>query len=130
EWRPYREARRSPGVGVGVAARRGADVDSFKDRMREVTARLYRELEPEIDKALKREGIDHVILVGTPAAMSAFEETLNAGQRERIAARLAPPANPAAEAHEWLPLVKDVIDEGEAKRELKLLETVRETGVT
>ncbi len=130
EWRPYREARRSPGVGVGVAARGGADVDSYQDRMREVTARLYRDLVSEIDKSLKREGIDHVILVGTPAAMSAFEETLNPGQRERIVARLAPPANPDAEAHDWLPLVKDVIDEGEAKRELKLLEAVRETGVT
>ncbi len=129
EWQPYRHARRSPGVGASVAARGGADVDRYQDRLREASARHYRSLMPELEKALEREGVDRVILMGTPAPSAAFEETMSAGIRKRVTARLPAPPDPDAAAHEWLPLVKDVIDEAEAQRELALLDRARESGV-
>ena len=128
-WQPYRHARRSPGIGAGVAARGGADVDRFTDRMREASARLYRSLLPELEKALEAEDVDKIILSGSSSALSAFQEAMSDGLRRQVVRELPPPANPDASAHEWLPLVKDLIDEVEAERELELLDRVRETGV-
>lgn len=129
DWVPYREARRSPGVGIGVAARGGADVDTFQDRMEEATARLYRSLIPEVARRMEEERNDRIILVGQPGAVSAFRGLMGGGLQERVVGTLPPPANPGAAAHEWLPLVQELIDTTEAEHELALLNRVREEGV-
>ena len=130
-WQPYREARRSPakGEGVGVAARGGADVDRYQDRMEEATARLYRSLLPDVEKALKESETDRIILMGQPAAVSEFQGLMNTATQKRVVGTLPPPANPDGPAREWLPLVKDLIDEAELEHEMKLLDSIRESGV-
>lgn len=129
DWQPYRHARRSPGLGAGVAARGGADHDSFRDRMREASARLYRTLLPELEKSLKAEGVERVVLLGTPSALAPFQEALSAGMRGMVVDQLPPPANPDAAAHDWLPPIQQVVDRVEAERELALLDAVHEKGV-
>jgi hypothetical protein len=130
EWQPYREARRSPLTGAGnVAARGGADTDRFEDRMEEQTARLYRALLPEFEQTLADAEIDRIILIGLPDSVSAFEQLLKPQLEAMVVARLAPPANPEADAHAWLPLVTGVIEEVEQEQELALLDRIRETGV-
>lgn len=129
DWVTYSEARRSPGVGVGVAARGGADVDSFQDRMEEATARLYRSLLPRLEKLVDKERMDRIILVGLPPAVSAVQELMSKSLKERVAGTLSPPSNPDAPAHEWQPLVQDLIAETELKFELELLDKIREAGV-
>lgn len=128
-WQPYREARRSPGIGAGVAARGGADVDRYEDRLGEATARLYRSLLPDVEKALKESETDRVILIGQPAAVSSFQGLMNAATQKRVVGTLPPPANPDGPAREWLPLVKGLIDKAELEHEMKLLDKIRESGV-
>lgn len=128
-WQPYREARRSPAEGMGIAARGGADVDRFQDRMDEATTRLYRSLLPDVEKALKESETDRVILMGRAAAVSSFQGLMNAATQKRVVGTLPPPANPDGPAREWLPLVKDLIDEAELAHEMKLLDNIRESGV-
>lgn len=129
DWQPYRHARRSPAVGAGVAARGGADVDRFEDRLREATARLYRKLMPELEKALQAEGVDRIILSGTPEPMAAFKEALSPGLQRRLAGEMPPPADPDADAGAWLPDVRRLIDQIETQHELALIAEVRESGV-
>jgi len=129
DWVPYRHARRSPGVGVGVAARGGADVDSYDRRMEEASARLYRGLLPDLEKTLKEGRIGRLILVGQPPAIAAFEGAMTAGMKELVVGTLAPPSNPDAPAHEWQPLVADLIAKTEVEHELALLDRIRESGV-
>src|SRR5690606_6687211 len=121
DWTVQREARRSPAVGAGVAARGGADVDRFDDRMREATARLYRGLMPQLGKALAEEGIDRLILSGTPEPLAAFKEAMSSGLRERLAGEMPPPSHPDADAREWLPTVSELIERIEEEHELALL---------
>lgn len=128
-WQPYREARRSPATGMGVAARGGADVERYRDRMEEATARLYRSLMPELEKILREGDIDRMILLGTPQALSALQEVMNPQLRSRVVAQLPPPSNPKAAAHEWLPQLLPVVDRVEAEGELRMLERVRESGM-
>ncbi|MFA5551021.1 MAG: VLRF1 family aeRF1-type release factor [Trueperaceae bacterium] len=129
EWRTLREARRSPAMGIGVAARGGADVDSFQDRMEEATARLYRNLLPDVEKLVDEQRMDRLILVGQPPALSAIQSAMSKKLQDRLAGTLPPPTNPEAAAHEWQPLVQDLIAETELKFELELLDKVREGGV-
>jgi hypothetical protein len=130
EWRPYREARRSPlTAGGNVAARGGADTDRFEDRMEEATARLYRSLLPHFERTVREEEIDRIILIGLDEAVSTFEGLLKPEFAKMVVARLAPPANPSGGAHEWLPLVSDVIGKVESEHEMALLDRIRETGV-
>lgn len=129
EWRSYRNARRSPAVGAGVAARGGAAVDRFRDRLEEATARHYRSLLPRIHERLKQEQVDRLILMGTPGALAAFQEQLDADLKERVVGTLPPPANPDGPAREWLPLVTDLMAKVESEHELALLDRVRESGV-
>ncbi len=129
EWVAYREARRSPAVGVGVAARGGADVDRFRDRMEEATARLYRELLPDVERTLESEQVDRLILVGLPPAVGAFRELLPPRFAELVVGTLPPPPDPDAPAHAWLPHVQGLIAEAEERHELALLDRIRETGV-
>ena len=128
-WQPYTNARRSPAFGVGVAARGGAAVDAFRDRLEEATARLYRTLLPEVEKALEAEEVDRVILVGLPSAIAAFQDAMSSGLLDKVVGSVAPPANPDGPPREWLPLVTDAMAEAEAAHEMALLDRVRETGV-
>lgn len=129
EWVNYRHARRSHGIGIGVAARGGADVDTFQARLEEASARLYRTLLPEVEKTLEEGRIDRVILLGQDAPLSAFEAVLPAAIKGRVVGKLPGPANPDAPAHQWLPLVTDLITTTEAAHEQALLDGIRETGV-
>ena len=129
-WRPLRQARRSPALGAGVAARGGADVDGFRDRMREATVRLYRALMPQLEKALEERSIDRLVLAGTPEPLAAFKEALTPGLTKRLAGEVPPPSDPDADAHAWLPAVREVIDRAEEEHELRLLDEVRESGVS
>lgn len=129
DWQPYRHARRSPGVGVGVAARGGADVDSFRDRMREATARLYRNLMPELERALEAVGVDRIILSGSPEAVTVFKGALSSGLQQRLAGEMPPPADPDAGAGAWLSDVRQLVAQIEEQHELALLDEVRESGV-
>jgi hypothetical protein len=130
EWQPYREARRSPLTGgSNVAARGGADSDSFDARMEEQTARLYRSLLPELEETVREGEIDRIILIGLDDSVSTFEGLLPAALKNMVVDRLAPPANPAADAQAWLPLVSGVIDRVEQEHELALLDRIRESGV-
>lgn len=128
-WHPYREARRSPGVGIGVAARGGAGVDRFRGRLDEATARLYRSLIPALQETLKENDIDRMILLGLPASLSALQEAMSPQLRARVVATLPPPSNSKAPAREWLDPIKEVVDRVEAEGELKMLEQVRESGM-
>lgn len=128
-WVDYREARRSGAMGIGVAARGGADVDSFKDRMDEATLRLYRALMPEVAKTLEAGLIDRVILLGQAGPVGAFENLMPADLRQRVVGKLPGHANPAAPAREWLPLVIGLVEESEAAHEAALLDLIREGGV-
>ncbi len=130
EWVPYREARRSPAVGVGgVAARGGADVDSFKTRLAEASARLYRSLTPRLERNLDEERVDRIILMGTPGNLAAFQEVLPDAVKSKVVGTLPPPPNPDADAPEWLPLVQELVADAEEAHELALLDRVREEGV-
>jgi len=129
-WQPYRHARRSPLVGAGVAARGGADVDSYQDRMEEATARLYRTLLPQVEVSLKEEEVDRIILIGLPDSLTAFQESMSTAMRQRVVGTLPPPANPDGPPLDWLPLVVDLIAEAEAEHEMDLLDRIRETGVS
>ncbi len=128
-WRPYRHARRSPAIGAGVAARGGAAVDAYRDRLDEATARHYRSLLPEIESRLAREDVDRLILIGTPAALAAFQEQLGNDLRERVVGTLPPPSNPDGPARDWLPLASGLMARAEAEHEMALLDRVREGGV-
>lgn len=128
-WRPYRHARRSPAIGAGVAARGGAAVDAYRTRLEEATARHYRSLLPEIESRLKDEEVDRLILIGTPAALAAFQGQLGNGLRERLVGTLPPPPNPDGPAPDWLPLAADLMASAEAEHEMALLDRVRESGV-
>jgi len=129
EWRVQREARRSPASGLGVAARGGAAVDSYRDRMEEATARLYRNLLPEVEKLVSEQRMHRLILVGQAPALAAMQSVMNGKLKERLAGTLPPPTNPDAPAHEWQPLVQDLIAETELKFEMGLLDKIREGGV-
>lgn len=129
-WRSQRHARRSPGIGLGVAARGGADVDRFQDRLDEATARLYRDLSPDLERTLDEEGIERIIISGTPASIAPFKETLSTKLSGQLVADIQPPTNPDGAADEWLPLVSDLIARIEEEHESELLEEVREAGVT
>lgn len=129
DWVSYRHARRSPGIGAGVAARGGADVDSFDRRMAEATARLYRGLLPDLEDVIKEGRIGRLILVGQPPAIAAFEGAMPSGMKELVAGTLPPPSNPDAAAHEWQPHVADLIAKTEVEHELALLDRIRESGV-
>lgn len=129
DWTPLREARRNPRMGLGVAARGGADVDSFQDRMEEATARMYRGLLPQIEKLVDQERMDRLILVGQAPALSAVQGNLSPKLQERLAGTLPPPTNPDAPAHEWQPLVQELIAQTELKFEMQLMDKVREGGV-
>ncbi len=128
-WQPYREARRSPGTGASVSSRGGADVDRFRDRMGEATTRLYRTLLPDVEKTLKEQEIDRVILIGQAAAVSGFQGVMNSATQKRVVGTLPPPANPDGPARDWLPLVEDLIDKAELEHEMTLLDSIRESGV-
>lgn len=129
EWVSYRHARRSHGIGIGVAGRGGADVDTFRARLDEASARLYRTLLPEVEKTLEEGRIDRVILLGQEASLSAFEAVLPAAIKQRVVGQLPGPANPDAPAHEWLPLVTDLVSNSEAAHEQALLDRIKESGV-
>src|SRR5690606_36338152 len=105
------------------------DVDRFEDRMREATARLYRNLMPELERALEAEGVDRVILSGTPEPVAAFRGAMSPALEERLAGEMPPPADPNAEAGAWLPDVRELVEQIEARHELALLDEVRESGV-
>lgn len=128
-WVNYREARRSGAIGIGVAARGGADVDSFKDRMDEATLRLYRSLMPDVTKTLEDDRVDRVILMGQAGPVNAFENLMPTALKERVIGKLPGHSNPAAPAREWLPLVAELVEDSEAEHELALLDRVREGGV-
>lgn len=130
DWTIQRHARRSPAVGAGVAARGGADVDRFEDRMREATARLYRNLMPELERAIEAEGVDRIILSGTPEPVAAFRGAMSPALEERLAGEMPPPADPNADAGAWLPDVRELVEQIEERHELALLDEVRESGVT
>lgn len=129
QWRDYRQARGSPGVGLAVASRGGADVDRFRDRMEEATARLYRNLLPELERRLEEERVDRVIVMGVPGNAAAFKDAMGKSLQERVVATLPPPANPDAPPREWLPFVTDTIAAAEAEHEQKLVDRLREEGV-
>lgn len=129
-WQPYREANRSPLVGgSNVAARGGADVDRYEDRLEEATARLYRSLLPDFEESLSSYEMDRIILIGQAEAVSMFEGIMKPEQKKMVVARVAPPANPSGPARDWLPLVIDEIGKAELEYELGLLDRIRETGV-
>ena len=129
-WRVQRHARRSPGIGIGVAARGGADVDNYQDRMDEATARMYRELLPDVEKALDDEGVERIIISGTAASIAPFKQAMSDGLAGRLVGEIQPPTNPDGDASEWLPLVSGVIAQIEEEHESALLDEVRESGVT
>lgn len=129
DWRPYRNARRSPAVGIGVAARGGAAVDAFRDRMEEASARLYRSLLPQVESNLREEDIHRVILVGLPGTVSTFHDLMSSGMQQRFVGSVAPPANPDGPPADWLPLVSDLMASAEEEHENALLDRIRESGV-
>ncbi len=129
DWVPYRNARRSPGVGAGVAARGGADVDRYQSRMEEATARLYRNLLPDIESFAQQQRIDRLILMGQPPAVAALQELMSNKLKTLIVGTLPPPTNPDAPAHEWTSLVQGLIAETELRHELQLLDQINEKGV-
>lgn len=128
-WSDFRSSRRNPGAAANAAARGGADVDRFRRRLEEASARLYRTLAPQVEELMAAGRADRVILIGQPQTLGAFESAMSGGMAAKVVGRLAPPANPAAPAREWLPLVADLIAQTEAAREEELLDRVREAGV-
>jgi len=128
-WQPYRNAMRSPAVGVGVAARGGAAVDAYRDRLEEASARLYRRLAPDLEKSFAAEAIDRVILIGNPGPLAAFRAAVGSDLQRRVVGTVPPPANPDGPPREWLPLVADLMASTEAKHEASLLDRIREAGV-
>lgn len=129
EWVRYREARKSPSGGFRVAARGGASTDRHQNRVEEATARMYRTVLPGIEEALTEFRADRVILMGTQAAVTAFRGVMSQQFGAKVVGTLPAPANPSAPAHEWVGLVRDLIEETEAAHELELLDRVRESGV-
>lgn len=129
QWVNYREARRNPGIGLAVAARGGADVDRFQDRMDEATLRLYRELMPQVTKLLEDGRIDRIILLGQTAPVNALESLMPDKLKSKVVGKLPGHSNPHAAAHEWLPLVKELVVEVETAHEMALLDRIRETGI-
>ena len=73
--------------------------------------------------------MDRLILVGQASALSAIQSSMSKKLTDRLAGTLPPPTNPDAPAHEWQPLVQDLIAETELKFEMELLDKVREGGV-
>ncbi len=129
DWRRYRNARRSPAFGAGVAPRGGADVDKFRARMEEATARHYRSLLPEVEAVVNAEGVDRIILIGLPSAVAEFQGVLSKAMENRVVGSVSPPSDPDAPPHEWLPLVSDLMASAEAEHEKTLLDRIAESGV-
>lgn len=129
DWRPIREARRSPAVTGAVAARGGAGTDRFDDRMEEAAARFFRGAVGPVEEFVREEQVDRLILIGPVEAVAAFEQVLPPVLSEKVVERLPAPANPDMPANEWQRLVADTIDRAEAEHEDALLDQVRERGV-
>jgi hypothetical protein len=129
DWQPYRNARRSPAAGVGVAARGGADVDAYRARLEEASVRLYRAMLPEVEGAIVAAEVDRVILVGLPGATGPFRDVMSAGMQRRVVGSVPPPANPDGPPRDWLPLVTDLMASVEAEHQGALLDRIRESGV-
>src|SRR5690606_27874734 len=93
-WRVQRHARRSPGIGIGVAARGGADVDSYQDRLDEATARMYRGLMCKVVSKHDNEDLQRVIISRTAANIAAFNPARPDGLPKRLVDEIQPPTNP------------------------------------
>ncbi len=130
DWAQKREAMSSPATGRSVSARGGAATDRFRDKMRESTARLFRGLMPDLEKALSEAGVDRIILSGTPEPLAAFRAEMGNGLEKRLAGEMPPPSDPDGDASGWLPHASELIAEIENQHELALLDEVRERGVT
>jgi hypothetical protein len=129
DWQPYRNARRSPAVGAGVAGRGGADVDAYRARLDEASVRLYRTMLPEVESAISAAEVDRVILVGLPGATRPFQDVMSTALQRRVVGSVPPPANPDGPPRDWLPLVADLMASAEAAHEEALLDRIRESGV-
>ncbi|HET8986574.1 MAG TPA: VLRF1 family aeRF1-type release factor, partial [Trueperaceae bacterium] len=129
DWQPYRNARRSPAVGVGVAARGGADVDAYRARLEEASVRLYRAMLPAVESSIAAAEVDRVILVGLPGALGPFRDVMSTAMRGRVVGTVPPPANPDGPPRDWLPLVTDLMASIESEHEEALLDRIRESGV-
>lgn len=129
DWTIRREARRSPAIGAGVAARGGADVDRFQSRMQEATNRLYRGLLPNLERFVDEERMDRLILIGQPPAVSSLQNLMSKKLQDKVAGALPPPSNPDAAANEWQALVQNMMADTELAHEMGLLDTIKEGGV-
>src|SRR5690606_2861848 len=83
-----------------------------------------------LERALEAEGVDRIILSGTPEPVAAFKGAMSPGLEERLAGEMPPPADPNADAGAWLPDVRELVEQIEERHELALLDEVRESGVT
>lgn len=127
DWVEYSHGRTSH--GIGVMGRGGADVDTFQARLENASARLYRTLLPGLERKLEAEKVDGVILLGEEGPVKVFEDAMSSPMRAKVAGKLPGPANPAAAAHEWLPLVSGLIATDSAAHARALLDRIEETGV-
>ncbi len=126
EWRRLSEARRTPLTSAGgVPARGAADTDSFADRMDHNIERFWKEVGSQLEQHVRDGEADRIILLGTDETTGSFSQLLPQQVQEMVVARLnAQTSN----TDDWLPLVKDAIDEAELKYELALLDKVQESG--
>jgi hypothetical protein len=129
EWHDFRLARRHPSMNAFPAARASGNTSRADARLANATERIYRGLLPRFTAILKKEGINRIILLGLPEAISTFEALLPPDLHKLVVARLPGPPNPDAAAPEWHGLVKDTIRRVEEEHEEALLDRIRETGV-
>lgn len=128
EWKQFSESKQSPAVGKPAASRGGRDVDTFTDRVEQVTARFYSGVVSQFEDSRLNSQADRIMLLGTPDAVTAFFEALPPQLQERVVARLPAPADDQMAAADWYPLLSEAIREAEATHEQQLLDQIRERG--
>lgn len=129
EWHDFRLDRRHPSMLGYAAARANGNESRAEARLEGATERVYRGMLPRVTDILAKEGINRIILLGLPEAISTFENLLPQDLRKLVVARLPGPPTAEAAAPEWLGLVTDTVKQVEEQHEEELLDRIRETGV-
>lgn len=121
---------RSAGAGaIGHVGRAsgGSGKDNFNERVGEWTERFYKEQAQRLSEVMKTRGIEQVILMGPDPDSKNFAGHLNAGLEPYI----FPSANHSrVSAGEILKIVEKELPPLERERENKLLDQLREKGVS
>lgn len=126
-WRRYTESKTA--TPAGVPARGGMGKDKFVRRVAEQSMKFFRETAKLLEQAIQKSRTDHIILLGVPEQLSAYETALSANVASKVVDRLSPPANPRAPAQDILPLVKETMARVAEEEQLAVLNDISEKGV-